>query len=362
MLGRRRATGRHGRRRRCRRRWSRRRRCSSPTAARPPRRPGSRTIFNDLALELCAPARDRLLPLCQVPLQDPDAACRELERCLAAGHVGVEIGNHVGDRDLDDAGIVTFLQHAASLGAPVFVHPWDMPQRAAPGPVDGAVAGRHAGRDAPVDPGDDPRGRVRHGQPGPADLLRPRRRLVRVLGRADGQRLAPAPRRRRHVAVPAVALPRPVLRRLGRVRRAGAATARRHASGCERVLVGSDYPYPLGERPVGACRARGDVPRRRGAQPDPARQRRDVPRPERPGGQGRTADDDGGPRRAARPRSGRDRRAADAARPVPRPARSATGEVAYFAGNSLGLQPVALRDRLGQELDDWARLGVEGHW
>jgi aminocarboxymuconate-semialdehyde decarboxylase len=81
------------------------------------------TVFNDLALEICEPAQDRLLPFCQVPLQDPDAACRELERCLAAGHVGVEIGNHVGDRDLDDAGIVTFLQHAASLGAPVFVHP-----------------------------------------------------------------------------------------------------------------------------------------------------------------------------------------------------------------------------------------------
>jgi kynureninase len=37
------------------------------------------------------------------------------------------------------------------------------------------------------------------------------------------------------------------------------------------------------------------------------------------------------------------------------------GEAAYFAGNSLGLQPKALRARLGQELDDWARLGVEGH-
>jgi aminocarboxymuconate-semialdehyde decarboxylase len=84
-------------------------------------------IFNDLALEICAPAPQRLLPFCQVPLQDTDAACRELERSLAAGHVGVEIGNHVGDRDLDDAGIVTFLQHAASLDAPVFVHPWDMP-------------------------------------------------------------------------------------------------------------------------------------------------------------------------------------------------------------------------------------------
>ena len=48
--------------------------------------------------------------------QTPPA--RELDRCMAAGHLGVEIGNHVGDRDLDDAGIVTFLQHAADAGRP----------------------------------------------------------------------------------------------------------------------------------------------------------------------------------------------------------------------------------------------------
>ncbi|GAA3442921.1 amidohydrolase family protein [Planomonospora venezuelensis] len=82
-------------------------------------------IFNDLALEICAD--ERLVPFCQVPLQDPDLACAELDRCLAAGHAGVEIGNHVGDRDLDDAGVVQFLQHCAAVGAPVFVHPWDMP-------------------------------------------------------------------------------------------------------------------------------------------------------------------------------------------------------------------------------------------
>lgn len=84
-------------------------------------------IFNDLALEVCAPAPQRLLPFAQVPLQDPDAACEEVDRCLANGHRGVEIGNHVGDRDLDDEGIVTFLQHCADRGVPVFVHPWDMP-------------------------------------------------------------------------------------------------------------------------------------------------------------------------------------------------------------------------------------------
>ena len=84
-------------------------------------------IFNDLALDVCAGAPERLLPFAQVPLQDPDAACRELDRCLADGHVGVEIGNHVGDRDLDDEGVVMFLQHCAETGVPVFVHPWDMP-------------------------------------------------------------------------------------------------------------------------------------------------------------------------------------------------------------------------------------------
>lgn len=40
------------------------------------------------------------------------------------------------------------------------------------------------------------------------------------------------------------------------------------------------------------------------------------------------------------------------------------GEVqqGYFCGNSLGLQPRAVRAALIDELDDWAKLGVEGHF
>lgn len=87
-------------------------------------------IFNDLALEMLSGYESRLIPFAQVPLQDTDLACAELDRAMAAGHKGVEIGNHIGDRDLDDEGVVTFLQHAASIGAPVFVHPWDMPKSA----------------------------------------------------------------------------------------------------------------------------------------------------------------------------------------------------------------------------------------
>lgn len=34
----------------------------------------------------------------------------------------------------------------------------------------------------------------------------------------------------------------------------------------------------------------------------------------------------------------------------------------YFCGNSLGLQPVGVRPAVEEMLDDWARLGVEGHF
>lgn len=83
-------------------------------------------LFNDAALEICAKGNGRLKSLCQVPLQDADEACKELSRCMQAGHLGVQIGNHVGGKNLDDPGVVTFLHHCADEGAAVLVHPWDM--------------------------------------------------------------------------------------------------------------------------------------------------------------------------------------------------------------------------------------------
>ncbi len=83
-------------------------------------------IFNNAARRLCEHDSGRLQSLCQVPLQDIDAACRELSRCMQTGHLGVQIGNHVGDKDLDDEGLITFLSHCADEGAAVLVHPWDM--------------------------------------------------------------------------------------------------------------------------------------------------------------------------------------------------------------------------------------------
>ena len=37
-------------------------------------------------------------------------------------------------------------------------------------------------------------------------------------------------------------------------------------------------------------------------------------------------------------------------------------EIIYFTGNSLGLQPKSTRKMIEEELDDWAKYGVEGHF
>lgn len=84
------------------------------------------SAYNDLALEFCDGSNGRIKALAQVPLQDTELACKELTRAMRAGCIGVQIGNHVGDREMDDEGIVRFLGHCAHEGAPVLVHPWDM--------------------------------------------------------------------------------------------------------------------------------------------------------------------------------------------------------------------------------------------
>lgn len=82
--------------------------------------------MNDRAIAFCGKHPRRLKALAQVPLQDLKLACAEASRTKAAGCVGLQIGNHVGDKDLDDEQLVDFLIYCAEQTIPVFVHPWDM--------------------------------------------------------------------------------------------------------------------------------------------------------------------------------------------------------------------------------------------
>lgn len=83
---------------------------------------------NDGIAEVVRARPDRFAGLCMVPLQDPEAACAELERAMhELGMAGVEIGTIAGGRELDDPALEPFWQRCAALNAIVFIHPENAP-------------------------------------------------------------------------------------------------------------------------------------------------------------------------------------------------------------------------------------------
>jgi len=84
-------------------------------------------LLNDHLAEVCREHPGRFAALGTVPLQDGELAIAELERCVRdLGMPGVQIGTHVNGANLDDERLFAFFARAAELGAAVFVHPWDM--------------------------------------------------------------------------------------------------------------------------------------------------------------------------------------------------------------------------------------------
>jgi aminocarboxymuconate-semialdehyde decarboxylase len=68
----------------------------------------------------------RFIGLGTIPLQAPDLAIKELERCMEIGLRGVQIGSHVNDWNLNAPELFPVFEAAEKLGASIFVHPWDM--------------------------------------------------------------------------------------------------------------------------------------------------------------------------------------------------------------------------------------------
>ncbi len=69
----------------------------------------------------------RFVGLGTVPLQDPTLAVQEAKRCVnELGLKGFQIGSHVNEWNLSDAKLFPFYEACESLGAALFVHPWDM--------------------------------------------------------------------------------------------------------------------------------------------------------------------------------------------------------------------------------------------
>ena len=84
-------------------------------------------FLNDHLASVVAGAPQRFLGLGTLPMQAPTLAVRELERCVKTlGLSGVQIGSHVNDWNLSDPALFEVFAAASELGAAVFVHPWEM--------------------------------------------------------------------------------------------------------------------------------------------------------------------------------------------------------------------------------------------
>jgi len=81
---------------------------------------------NDCIANLVTANPDRLVGLCSVPLQDGQRAATEVKRAMQRlGFRGIEIGTNVAGWDLDSPSFEPFWAAAESLGAFVFIHPFN---------------------------------------------------------------------------------------------------------------------------------------------------------------------------------------------------------------------------------------------
>jgi aminocarboxymuconate-semialdehyde decarboxylase len=84
-------------------------------------------FYNDHIAQICRENPESFYGLGTLPMQDPQLACRELERCmLELGMKGIEIGSHINDLNLDRKELWPVYETAQKLGACIFVHPWEM--------------------------------------------------------------------------------------------------------------------------------------------------------------------------------------------------------------------------------------------
>ena len=84
-------------------------------------------FLNDHIASVVNDYPNRFLGLGTLPMQSPDLAIKEMERCIKDLNLsGIEIGSHINDWNLDNENLFPIYEAAEELGAAIFVHPWDM--------------------------------------------------------------------------------------------------------------------------------------------------------------------------------------------------------------------------------------------
>ena len=84
-------------------------------------------FFNDHIAETVSKEPKRFIGLGTVPMQDVDLAIKEMERCVKELKMsGCEIGTNINGQNLSEQKFSPFYQAAEEMGCSLFIHPWEM--------------------------------------------------------------------------------------------------------------------------------------------------------------------------------------------------------------------------------------------
>lgn len=84
-------------------------------------------FFNDHIAQCVDLHPTRFVGIGTVPLQDIDMAIKEMERCVKELKMpGLEIGSNINNKNLNDPYFDPFWKAAEELGCCLFIHPWEM--------------------------------------------------------------------------------------------------------------------------------------------------------------------------------------------------------------------------------------------
>lgn len=83
-------------------------------------------FLNDHIAELIVRYPKNYLGLATIPMQDSELAIQELERCKQSGLSGVQIGSNINDLNLNEERFFPIFEACEKLSMAVLVHPWNM--------------------------------------------------------------------------------------------------------------------------------------------------------------------------------------------------------------------------------------------
>jgi len=84
-------------------------------------------FFNDHIAETVIKEPKRFMGIGTVPLQDIDMAIKEMERCVnELKMTGLEIGSNINGKNLSEKNFFPFYKAAEDLNCALFIHPWEM--------------------------------------------------------------------------------------------------------------------------------------------------------------------------------------------------------------------------------------------